>query len=257
MNIGKPTLRFNLATACCFWLCFSAPGAFAEEPGPISTERPSFSASPLVLPAGYWQIETGYQFTRDTDGASFKDHSLPNMLLRFGFHEKLELQLGGLNYKWQQTDEQKENGAQDANLGIKWQVNDRDSVVPVGIYGGFSLPVGSSEFSNDSYDPSLGVFWNHSSALDWFGAAVLKHSDELFTFDTAVGISFALPSTDGTYVEYLLSFYEDENEDPAHTLNLGVSWLLSNTLQFDINGGLGLNSRANDYYTGMGLSYRF
>ena len=238
-------------------LGFSLTDAFAQEPGPINTERPSFSSSPLVLPTGLWQIETGYQFTHDEGASSLKDHTLPNLLLRFGFHEKLELQLSGVTYKWQEIDGLEENGFQDAGLGIKWQVNDSDAVVPVGLFAGISLPVGSSEFTNDKYDPSIGVFWSHSGALDWFGAAVLKYSNELFTFDNAIGISFSLPGNTGAFVEYLGNFYEDDNEESGHNLNLGATWLLSDTLQLDINGGVGLNSEANDYYTGMGISYRF
>lgn len=257
MNFKKTCLCFNPAISFCLLFCCSLPAAFAEQPGPISTERPSFSASPLTLPAGYWQVETGYQYTRDDETVSFKEHSLPNMLVRFGVHKNLELQLGGLTYKWQQIDGARENGFQDASLGIKWQVNDSDSVVPVGLYGAVSLPVGSSDFSNDSYDPTLGLFWSHSGALNLFGNLILKHADDLFTFDNGVGISFSLPNNMGSYVEYVGSFYEDDQADSTHVMNLGANWLLSDDLQLDINGGFGLNSLANDYYAGMGISYRF
>lgn len=102
-------------TACCLLFSLSPPPAFAEGTAPINTERPSFSASPLVLPAGYWQLESGYQFTRDKDDASFKQHK-PLMLIRYGFHESLELQLGNINYVWQQTNELRQNSSQDPSL---------------------------------------------------------------------------------------------------------------------------------------------
>lgn len=257
MNFKKTFLCFKAAASSSLLFCFTLSPAFAGEPGPINTERPSFSSSPLALPAGYWQVETGYQFTRDDDAGSFKEHSLPNMLLRFGFHENLELQLGGLTYKWQQIDGARDSGFQDASLGIKWQVNDSDSVVPVGLYGAVSLPVGSSEFSNDSYDPTLGLFWSHSGALNLFGNLILKHADDLYTFDNGIGISFSLPNNMGSYVEYVGSFHEDDQADSTHVMNLGANWLLSDDLQLDINGGFGLNRLANDYYAGMGISYRF
>jgi hypothetical protein len=250
-------LATRIVAACYMLFCLSLSEAFAQELGPINTERPSFSSSPLVLPTGLWQIETGYQFTRDKDESSLKDHTLPNLLLRFGFHEKLELQLSGVTYKWQELDGLEENGFPGAGLGIKWQVNNSDAVVPVGLFGGISLPVGSSEFTNDNYDPSIGIFWSHSSTLDWFGTAIVKYSNDLFTFDNAIGISFSLPGNTGAFVEYLANFYENDNDGSGHNLNLGASWLLSDNLQLDINGGVGLNSKANDYYTGMGISYRF
>jgi hypothetical protein len=58
-------------------------------------------------------------------------------------------------------------------------------------------------------------------------------------------------------VEYLVNLYEDDNEGTRHNLNLGAKWLLSDDLQVDLNGGVGLNSNANDYFMGVGLSYRF
>lgn len=256
MPLHLPVRLFDFKTACYLLFCLNISLAFAEDPGPISTERPSFSASPIALPTGYWQIEAGYQFTRDKDDASFKQHK-PLMLIRYGFHEKLELQLGNINYVWQQIDALEENGPQDPSLGLKWQVNSADSVVPVGLYGAVSLPVGSSSFSSGHYDPSMDVLWTYSSALEWFGTARLAHSNGFFTFDNAIGISFAFPGNSGSFVEYLGTFHEDDNLISAHNLNLGMAWRLTYNLQFDINGGLGLNTHAHDYYTGMGMSYRF
>jgi hypothetical protein len=36
-----------------------------------------------------------------------------------------------------------------------------------------------------------------------------------------------------------------------------VTWLLSNDLQVDLNGALGLNQRASDFTLGTGIAYRF
>ena len=257
MNTRKHALCFNFSLSCCFLFCFSLSDAFSQPLGPINTERPSFSSSPLALATGYWQIETGYQFTRNKDDPSLKDHTLPNVLLRYGFHENFELQLSSAGYSWQDSDHQKTQGFQDASLGIKWQINDSDAVIPIGLFGGISLPMGSSDFTSDDYAPSAGLFWTHSSTLEWFGTAKLNYSDDSFIFNNAVGISFSLPSDTGAYIEYLGTFYEDGNEGSEHNLNLGITWLASYDLQLDINGGFGFNSSANDYYTGMGISYRF
>ena len=236
-------------------LCFSFPAVFAGEPGPISTERPSFSSSPLALATGFWQLETGYQYTRDDEAGTLKEHTLPAALLRYGFYQNMELQLGGISYSWQEVDELESDGFQDATLGVKWQVNESDAVVPVGLFAGVVLPVGDSEFTADEYSPYATLLWSHSGALDWFGAANLAYAGDLFTLDSAVGISFSLPGETSAFTEYLGTF--QEHEGPAHSLNLGASWLLSQDMQFDIHGSLGLNSRPNDYAAGVGLSYRF
>jgi predicted porin len=247
--------KFLFTSFGIFCFCASQIAVALDDPGPINTERPSFSSSPLALAKGYWQIETGYQYTRNND-PFLKDHTLPNALLRYGFYEKLELQLNSAGYTWKNSEGQETNGHQDASLGIKWQVNESDALVPIGLFGGVSLPVGSAGFSNDDYDPTMALYWSYSGSLAWFGTAKLTHSSDLFTLDNAVGINFSLADNTGAYLEYLGNFYEDDARDSAQTLNLGATYLLSNDLQADVSGGAGLNSSANDYHVGIGLSYR-
>ena len=237
-----------------FWLS-CLPEAFAQTLDPINTERPSFSSSPLALSTGYWQIEAGYQFTHDNDSDTINDHTLPNALLRYGFYERFELQLSSAGYTWLESGDVKSNGFNDAGLGVKWQVNNSDAVIPVGLFAGVSLPVGSSDFTSDDIDPSIALFWSHSGLLDLFGTAKVQYSDTLYSLDNAIGISLSLTKNTGAFIEYLATF--SEGDGPAHGLNYGVTWLLSNDLQLDINGGVGLNSRANDYFAGMGIAYRF
>jgi hypothetical protein len=234
------------------------PGAnvvFAQDLGPINTERPSFSSSPLALPTGFWQIEAGYQYTRNVGSNSSKDHTLPNALLRFGFHERLELQLNWSGYTRMISNGAKTKGLNDASLGMKWQVNKADAAVAVGLFAGVSLPVGDREFTSDDYAPEFAVFWTHSGSLDWFGTAKLSWSGNKYKLENAVGISLSLAQNTGAYFEYKGSF--PEGQGPAHDLNFGVTWLLADDLQVDLNGGLGLNKRASDYFVGTGIAYRW
>jgi hypothetical protein len=233
----------------------AAAAGYAEGLGPINTERPSFSSSPLALAARYWQVEAGYQFTHDDDGATLDEHGLPNLLLRYGLHDRFEVQLSSAGYTWSTLDEDYINGFQDASLGVKWQVNSSDSMVPIGLFAGVSLPLGSSEFSSDHFDPAFSVFWSWSTFLDFFGTATLGQSDGTNTLDNAVGISFSLTDNTGIFLEYLGAF--TEGDGPAHELHTGITWLLAENLQVDINGGVGLNTRASDYYLGTGVAYRF
>jgi hypothetical protein len=234
---------------------FGATAVFAQSPGPINTERPSFSSSPLALPAGYWQIEAGYQYTRNLGSNRSKDHSLPNALLRFGFQERLELQLNWSGYTHMTSDGAETKGFKDASLGVKWQVNRADAAVVVGLFAGVSLPVGNKELTSDDYDPEFGVFWTHSGHLDWFGTAKLSESGDKYKLENAVGINLSLAQNTGAYIEYKGSF--PEGQGPAHDLNFGATWLLANDLQVDLNGGLGLNKRASDFFVGTGIAYRF
>jgi hypothetical protein len=249
----KPSLCLVLT-----FLLAHLPGAnvvFAQDLGPINTERPSFSSSPLALPTGFWQIEAGYQYTRNVGSNSSKDHTLPNALLRFGFHERLEIQLNWSGYTRLISDGAKTKGLKDASLGVKWQVNRADAAVAIGLFAGVSLPVGDKEFTSDDYDPEFAVFWTHSGRLDWFGTAKWSESGNKYKLENAVGINFSATQNTGGYIEYKGSF--PEGLGPAHDLNFGVTWLFSDDLQVDLNGGVGLNKRASDFFVGTGIAYRW
>ena len=147
------------------------------------------------------------------------------------------------------------NGVKDASLGVKWQLNDKDAKFVAALFAGVSLPVGDSDLSSDDYDPELGFFWSYSSGLDWFGTAKLTDSGKRYKLENAIGINLSLGQETSAFIEYEGSY--PEGQGPAHDLNFGVTWLLSHNLQVDLNGSLGLNSRASDYGLGTGIAYRF
>jgi hypothetical protein len=246
---------YTLAVACFLMFGFHGSDANAQDPGPINTERPSFSSSPLALATGFWQLEAGYQATRNNGTDSLTEQTLPNALLRFGFYKNLELQLNSIGFKRTRTGGVETDGFQDMNLGVKWQINKSDAFIPIGLFAGVSLPVGSSDFTSDDYDPSIGVFWSHSSRLEWFGTVKAQKSGGKYSYDNAVGINFSLKETTGAFVEFHSSM--PEGSGPSHNLNGGITWLLAYALQVDIHGAVGLNSRANDYSAGLGIAYRF
>jgi len=225
---------YKFVSTCFLVFGFYMPDAFSQDVGPINTERPSFSSSPLALPTGFWQIEAGYQLTRNNGSDSLKEQTLPNALLRFGFYPNLELQLNGVGFKKTRTDGVETDGFQDFSLGIKWQVNGSDAVVPIGLFAGVSLPVGSSEFTSDDYDPLVGVFWSHSGRLEWFGTVKAQKSGGKYSYDNAVGISFSLKETTGAFLEFHSSL--PEGAGPAHNLNgvvgLHGCWLMHCKLIF-------------------------
>jgi opacity protein-like surface antigen len=229
--------------------------ALAQDPGPINTERPSFSSSPLALPAGFWQIEAGYEYTRTTGSNGSKEHTLPNALLRWGFHPRFELQFDWTGYSWMTASGKETNGFKDLSVGVKWQLQDGSAPFLAGLFAGLSLPVGDEELTSDDYDPELGFFWTYAGSLDWFGTVKLTESANKYKLENAIGISFSPTPNTSTYVEYKGSF--PDGQGPAHDLNFALMHLLANDLQVDLNSTIGLNKRASDYTLGLGIAYRF
>ena len=138
-----------------------AQQAAAQSVQPMTTERPSFSTTPYVLSPGGWQIESGYRYTNDSDGADFELHTLPEALLRYGMNDGIELQFGWPGLSWRDNGNNSDNGMNDATIRVKIQVADESAATPMAFFAGLTLPVGDDEFSSDSYDPSIGAAWAH------------------------------------------------------------------------------------------------
>lgn len=253
---AKPTMQRSLISTVVFLaLNLSAHAAEAQEIEIINTERPGFSSSPIALAPQRLQIEGGYQYTQDDGNPDFDDQTLPFALLRYGIADNLELQVSWAGLSWTKTGSQNVNGANDAGIGVKWQLSEAGSPVPIALFAGLSIPVGDPEYSSDHVDPTLGLFWSHSAELDWFGTVVVNESNDTVSGTNAIGISLPINDRTGGFIEYFGSFAE--NSGPEHYLDGGVTFLSQNNLQFDVNAGIGLNSRAADFFIGFGIAYRY
>ncbi len=235
-------------------LLLGSLSAAAQEP--LSSERPSFSSSPLSLGRGLWQIEGGFQFSRfdsDADG-----YTLPLLLLRYGAGERAEIQFSWAGYSRFDVGPRDVDGITDAGIGVKWQLSDDGATTPIGLFAGLSLPIGGSDFSSDEVDPSVGLFWAHEGRVSLFGTVLFSDSGNDTTLANAVGMNLPLAESCrgcGAFIEYVGIHPEDGG--PQHSLGAGFAWLYADELQFDVNLGLGLNDRAADGYLGFGAAYRF
>lgn len=222
----------------------------------VSAERPSFSSSPIALDGGFWQLEGGYQFTRITSDVD--SQSLPLLLLRYGAGERTEVQLSWAGHSQLDIGPASVNGLSDMSLGVKWQLSDDGAATPLALFAGATLPVGDNDFSSNEVDPVVGLFWAHDGRASLFGTVLISEFDNETTIGNGVGINLPMAErckTCSAYVEYFGLY--PENGGPQHNLDVGMSWLRSNDLSFDVTVGIGLNDRAPDGYFGFGAAYRF
>ncbi len=198
-------------------LCLSGSIVFAQdepnkapahESHPISTERPSFSSSPIALERSKWQFELGYQYSKDNEGVSAQDHILPLLLIRTGISDRLELQISWPGYSWTEVNGNNGHGANDVGIGLKWQLSDPNAATLLGLFAGLTLPVGDSDVGADDTEPVLGLFWSHSGRFSLFGTVLYSESGNDTVISNAIGMDLQLPVGTGAYVEYLITTQE-------------------------------------------------
>lgn len=242
-----------------FFAVLPALAASAASADTISADRPGFASGPVPLASGIMQIEAGYQYTSD---GSTDVHNLPQLIFRAGVADNLEFLAAWAGYSEIDFPGGSVDGISDLSVGLRTRLApDRSAPTTFGLFGGLSLPVGDRALSSDAVDPTLGLFWTHESANQptLFGTALLSSAtvgnDRRLTGGVSVGAGFPIDSRRGLYAEVFTLF--SERTGPAHNFNGGMTYLVNDDLQLDIEGGIGLNDRAGDYFFGFGIARRW
>jgi hypothetical protein len=242
----------------------------SDAPPPFTTDRPSQSDASTLVPPGYLQIEAGYTYSEDdTLGPTTETHGLPNLILRYGLLDRLEIRLGWDGYQWIQTNPNPTaDGAGDGQVSVKGYLWKESGWIPeTTLLVGTTLPFGKNGISSDRSDPFFRFLMTHSLpdgfsfssnlGITWKTFAPTAGSRDTaadFIYTALLGYAFN-PALDG-YVEFFGSLPLEEQED-RHGFDAGIAWRLFPTFQVDLFGGVGLNDSAVDAFVSAGVSFRF
>lgn len=233
-------------------------GAGAE---PLVTDRPDFTESAETVGPGRFQFEGGYTFTqRDED----TEHSLPELLVRIGLLEQLELRLA-LNYLAADLVESNAQGLEDLSLGAKIKLvegsADFDLVRPhIALVVQTTLPTGSSGFGADHPRPQviLALGWDLSerfslgSNLDY--AYLSEDGGQFHQFSGSLVLGYKLTEKWGTYIEYFGFEPASQNHPNENFFDGGFTYLVNDNLQLDARAGVGaFNGKSPDYFGGVAI----
>lgn len=245
---------------------FACPGApivhAAPESAPLSSDRPDETEGPTTVPAGRFQLEAGYTFTREAD---VREHSLGEMLLRIGAGATTELRVGLNSYKRVTGGGERAAGFEDLSLGVKVNISKgSDGRRPaLGVLAETTLPTGASAFRSNHLQPTalLAAEWTLSPRLSLganVGASYVHEEDE--SFSQAIGtLSLGMDLSDrtGAYLE-VFGFANGSGGGPNRSyINGGATYLVRPDFQVDARVGAGMNGVANDYFFGVGATHRW
>jgi hypothetical protein len=240
-------------------LAFASKANAADSPcGDFSADRPGFSTDTAVLARGCQQLEWGYQFSRD-DGSS--DNTLPLLLYRVGVGDALELRTGWDGISFMRSGGADSHASNDPTLGAKLRLRDGDGL-KLSLLAQVTLPVGSKSTSSGGVDPSAALLWSHdlSESTTLSGAFTLASisspgAGRSLQSAFAVDIGRDFGHGFGGFLEYADS--DQDGVGFTQTLDGGLTWLIADKLQLDVNAGFGLDRRAGDTFVGFGAAWRF
>ena len=240
---------------------------------PLVTDRPDFTEASVTVGRGVAQLEMGYTYTYDSNGgSSTRTHSYPETLLRVGtLADWFELRIDW-NYAEERVNDfggdiNTDAGAEDLGIGCKLALTPQECMFPeTAVILQMSVPSGSNEFTADEVLPGAAYLygWDLNECWSTAGSSSFNRQvddetgDDYFEFAQSWTIGRSWTEELGSYAEWF--GFVPSGADTNHTehyFNGGFTYLISDDIQWDVRGGLGLNGAADDYFVGTGLSIRF
>ena len=234
-------------------------------PAPISTDRPDFTESSTLVPAGWGQLEAGITLTatgrKSGDGTSL---SWPELLLRYGVTSRLELRVAqslatispptalGSPY----------TGLTDLYLGVKLGLGAQRGVRPeLALMAQATVPIGDARLSGLVVLPGMALLAGWGLSPLWSlgaGIQVNQVPDNAYEIAPSVTVGRSLSSRVKGYFEVypFIPVAAGTNAEAAYFTNAGLSWLLTNNVQLDARFGVGLNAAADRSFVGIGFAIR-
>lgn len=293
MKRGLPPYRFGLILAALFVapsasygqlfeFCddFSKCGGCQRDPFEerIETERHDFTQSAVTVGCGAFQVEGGYSyFYKDNEEEIEDSHTGPEMMLRYGVSEDIEVRLRW-NYVWQSSDaEPDESGAEDLRYAIKLQMTrqNEEGLLPTSALevrataptGGDPYSPGRVGFGLDyiyQWELAGGVTFAGSTGFGTdgmgdFGLVPDEPAEDAFTaISQSAVLGFGLSESNTMYAEWY-GIYSDglRDEFVISVFNLGIDHYVTDDFVIDVRSGVGLSDDSDDFFFGVGGGYRF
>ncbi|MEX2093659.1 MAG: transporter [Pirellulales bacterium] len=239
---------------------------------PLVTDRPDFTESSVTVGMGVVQVEGGYTFTYDdNEDGSTQEHSYPETLFRLGMlAEWFELRLGwnfgaSAETVFGGVDESLA-GAEDLYIGSKFALTPQSGCLPeTGLILQMTVPTGASDFTAGEVLPGVNFVygWDVTDDFSIGGGTqanrALDDNGEDFYVEFAQSITTGCGWTEelGSYAEwYMFAPAGADTAENQQYFNAGLTYLITDNIQWDIRAGVGLNEAADDFFTGSGLSIR-
>ena len=233
----------------------------------IATDRPDFVESSDVVGAGRFQLETGVTGDRQTrDGVTVRTLTTPT-LFRLGLGATTELRLETDGWTREHTGDTgaTTSGLSDLSLGIKWHVLDGAGTTPgVAWLLHVDTATGSKAFRGDGLRPSL------RAAIEWdlpedFSLGVMPgvYVDRIGGRRFTGGILAATLGKEWSsrwhsFIEIAgQQLASKRNGGSVVTLDAGLAFVATPTLQFDVEVSHGLSDAAPDLESGIGMAIKF
>jgi len=218
---------------------------------------------------GRTQIEGGYSFAYDrTNHSNATQHVVPDLLVRYGLTDRLEVRLGWPGLVSTHYDGPLAAQSRDETLaptvGFMFDLWPQQGWLPqTAVLASVPISFQGNPFTMESFQPLSQVLycWDLSDRLALGGStglALFRFEGDNFTqLQQTVSLDWTMTDRMASFLEWeMLVDFGSDDDGSQHLLGGGFSFLLTDRLQLTWRAGIGANDRAPDFVTGISFAYR-
>lgn len=228
---------------------------------PLSTDRPDATESPYTVDAGHYQFELEIgALTRDGGENSY---TLGELNAKYGVDDLTDVQFVLPLYNHIAGGAE---GFGDMQIRVKrnlWGNDEGENALAVMPF--IQLPTGADGISSDELEGGIIVPFGWQGAGGWgYGVQAELNvvadgagSGHHFSFLTSATGAHALTESVGVFFELVAIFSEGSEATSEYYFNTGLTWGVTETLQFDGGVRVGLSNDSQDFSPFVGVSAKF
>lgn len=225
----------------------------------VVADRPGFSTGTYTVTPGNFNVEMGYEAAFSHDDTHRTTHTAPLLDVRVGLTSESEIDLMWSGWNIDHIAGNSITSTSDMAIGGKYRLVSQSqfNITALGI---LSLPTGNA--SSGKIDPTAAIVWDYTplDTITVFGmvqfVSFTEDENRNESIQPAIGLSFSHTEKLGTFIELYSDIPLGRNIQRADMIDAGFTYLLADSTQFDLNFGLSLDHRSDDF-VGVGIAMRF
>jgi hypothetical protein len=244
----------------------------------MATDRPDKTESPFTVDAGHFQIEAdilNYSYDRHNSAPTdtrVETVSIAPMNLKVGLCNKVDLQLVVETYTSVRVHDvatgvvQKNRGFGDIIPRLKWNVWGNDGgATALALMPFVKLPTNQDDLGNHSVEGGMIVPFAAQMPYDWAMGLMTEFdfirdsvgSGYHAEFIHSITFSHDIVDNLAGYVEFFSLVRAESGSDWVGTVDIGLTYALSDDIQLDGGVNIGVTRAADDISPFIGISWRF